>query len=92
MKTKNAMVFVILLITALLAEKAVATLIDFEDMTAGEIYNVGDTFITSGVSVTGEQFQWSNATWYDGGHATIGIDGSAGGAGSEIVNASRKSE
>ncbi|MBN2455258.1 MAG: PEP-CTERM sorting domain-containing protein [Sedimentisphaerales bacterium] len=84
MKTKKTMMFVIFLVMALLVENADAVLIDFEDRTAGESFDVGYTFITSGVSVTGEQFQWSNTTWYSGGNASIGTGGSAGGADNEI--------
>ena len=76
--------FVIFMAAALLVKNADAVLIDFEDRTIGESFNVGDTFISSGVSVTGEQFQWSDTTWYGGGLATIGTGSSAGGAGSEI--------
>ncbi len=58
--------------------------LDFEDLTAGSEYLVGDVFSTSGVLVSVNPFQWSNGTWFSGGSAIVGTAGSAGGTGNEI--------
>jgi hypothetical protein len=77
--------FLVLPIVAiLLAQNAEAVVIEFEDLTHGATYNVGDTFTTSGVVVTAEQFQWSGGTWYAGGYAEVQNSTYAGGAGYEV--------
>ncbi|UCF44048.1 MAG: PEP-CTERM sorting domain-containing protein [Planctomycetota bacterium] len=73
----------LLLVAILLAQNAEAVVVDFEDMTPAT-YNVGNSFTTSGVVVTAEQFQWSGGTWYAGGSAHIQSSTNAGGAGYEI--------
>ncbi|UCC22784.1 MAG: PEP-CTERM sorting domain-containing protein [Planctomycetota bacterium] len=75
---------VLLLVAVLLAQNARAVVVDFEDLAHGTIYNVGDSFTTSGVVVTAEQFQQSDSTWYAGGQATVQSDANAGGSGYEI--------
>jgi len=57
---------------------------DFEDLTAGTSYAVGDVFAAGDLSYTVKEFQWSNGTWYSGGHALVGTGGLAGGSGKEI--------
>ncbi len=73
----------LLLVAILLAQNAKAVVVDFEDMTPAT-YNVGNSFTTSGVVVTAEQFQWSGGTWYAGGYAQIQSSTNAGGAGYEV--------
>jgi hypothetical protein len=75
---------VLLLVAILLAQNAEAVVVDFDDLTHGATYNVGDTFTTSGVVVTAEQFQWSGGTWYASGQATVQNSAYAGGAGYEV--------
>ena len=57
---------------------------DFEDLVLGSTYKVGDMFMTNGISVTGERFQWSNGIWTSGGTARVINNGYAGGLGNEI--------
>lgn len=82
--TKKFRFLVLLLVAILFAQNARATVIDFEDLTLGATYNVGDSFTTSGVVITAEQFQWSNGTWYAGGYARVENGGLADGAGNEL--------
>lgn len=53
--------------------------IDFEDLTFGATYNVGTTFITSGVPVTVKPFM------VGGNYAEVQNGGSAGGSGNEML-------
>ncbi|PXF57736.1 MAG: hypothetical protein C4B59_14670 [Candidatus Methanogaster sp.] len=57
---------------------------NFEDLTFGTEYCVGDTFTTSGVPVVVEPFQRSDGTWPSDGHATVENGGQAGGSGNEM--------
>ncbi len=57
---------------------------DFEDLPPDATYNVGDTFVTSDVSITVGIFQWSNGNWTSAGHARVVTGGNAGGLGNEI--------
>lgn len=66
------------------AEVVSATTIDFEDLTLGTVYNVGDTFTSAGVQITGEQFFDFPSGPTIGGSATVGNGGIAGGAGLEL--------
>jgi hypothetical protein len=75
---------VLLLVTALLAQNARAVVVDFDDLTLGTTYNVGDSFTTSGVVVTAEQFQQSGGTWDASGSAEVMNATKAGGSGYEI--------
>jgi hypothetical protein len=59
-------------------EKLGGWAIDFEDLTFGAIYNVGATFITSGVQVTVKPFMGG------GNHAEVQNGGLAGGSGNEM--------
>jgi len=44
------------LFVALFAQHAGASTLDFEDLTFGASYGVGESFATSGVVITGEEF------------------------------------
>ena len=71
------------------AEKAVAlatpVCVDFEDLTLGASYGVGDTFVDSGAVVTGRAFVWSDGTTFSGGFTQVGNGGLAGGSGYELA-------
>jgi hypothetical protein len=58
--------------------------IDFESLTIGKVYIVGDTFTDSGVTITVLPFQWGNSLWTSGGFAKVVHDGCAGVSGKEI--------
>jgi len=66
------------------AQIAIATTIDFEDLTLGTVYNVGDTFTSAGVQITGEQFFQLPSGSTTGGFATVGNGALAGGTGLEL--------
>lgn len=62
-----------------------AYVIDFEDMVAPPgTFGVGDSFVTSGVTVTGMEFAWLPSGSTDQGVATLQTDGAAGATGNEI--------
>ncbi|MHC4069326.1 MAG: PEP-CTERM sorting domain-containing protein [Planctomycetota bacterium] len=63
---------------------ASATTIDFEDLAFGTVYNVGDSFATAGIQITGEEFFWLPSGSTTGGSVTVGNGGIAGGAGLEL--------
>jgi hypothetical protein len=69
---------------AVSAKDASATTIDFEDLTLGTEYNVGDTFTSAGVQITGEEFFSLSGDPITGGSVTVGNGGIAGGAGLEL--------
>jgi hypothetical protein len=75
---------VLLLVAILLAQNAEAVVVDFEDLSLGATYNVGDTFTTSGVVVTAGEFFWLPSGSTTGGYATVGNGGAAGGSGYEV--------
>lgn len=58
--------------------------VDFEDPPLGARFSVGDSFVDSGVRVTGQTFFWSNGDATDGGFARIEDGGRAGGSGQEV--------
>ena len=58
--------------------------VDFEDLTPGNTYVVGDMFVDSGIVVNVEPFVWSNGTVFPGGIATVDNAGLAGGSGLDI--------
>lgn len=58
--------------------------IDFSDLTVGKEYTVGDSFVTSGVTVSVEPFIWSDGTPTSDGVAQVVADGLAGGSGNEV--------
>jgi hypothetical protein len=58
--------------------------IDFESLTIGKVYNVGDTFTDSGVTITVLPFQWGSGLWTSGGSARVVDNELAGVSGKEI--------
>jgi hypothetical protein len=58
---------------------------DFDDIPLGATYNLGNTFITSGIPIRLERFQWSNGTWTDTGFTRVVAQGRAGGAWKELA-------
>ena len=61
-----------------------ASVVDFDNLISGTIYNVGDSFISSGVLMTVADFQWSGGTWVSDGNVPIGNGLYAGGYGNEL--------
>lgn len=59
--------------------------VDFEDLTLGATYGIGDTFVDSGAVVTGHPFTWSNGTVFSGGSVQVQDAGLAGGSGKELA-------
>jgi len=45
--------------------------VDFESLTPGTTYLVGDSFMDSGVPMVVTDFQWSGGAWYSGGEAEV---------------------
>ena len=71
-----------------IANATVVTL-EFEDLTLGESYSVNDSFTTSGVVITVEEFQLYDGFWYIYGDVTVETDtglgfNTAGGSGNEL--------
>jgi len=81
---KKTGVAVVLVIVALFANSADALVLDFSDLTAGTSYNVGDSFVSSGAVVTGQEFHWLGGGSTTTGSATVETAGLAGGAGNEL--------
>lgn len=75
---------VLLLVAILLAQNAEAVVVEFEDLPLGATYNVGDSFTTSGVVVTAEEFFWLPSGSTTGGYAEVMNTTNAGGAGYEV--------
>ena len=86
MKSKKGVGFLVLLfVVTLFAQNASATVIDFEDLLFGATYNVGDSFTTSGVVITGEEFFFApGGGSTTSGSVTVGNSGIAGGTGNEL--------
>lgn len=63
---------------------ALETCVGFEDVPLGATYNVGDSFVSSGVFVNHGPFTWSNGTVFSGGESSIQNGGNAGGSGQEL--------
>jgi len=80
---KKLIVFVLILLVNL-PTTTEASVVDFDDLIDETIYNVGDSFVSSGVSMTVEEFQWSNGTWYFDGYVPVGDELWAGGSGNEL--------
>ncbi|OEU73404.1 MAG: hypothetical protein BA869_02215, partial [Desulfuromonadales bacterium C00003107] len=59
--------------------------VDFEDLSIGAMYYVGDAFTDSGAKITVQPFQWGDGQWTQGGFAEVGNAGDAGGAGNEVL-------
>lgn len=62
-----------------------AQCVDFEGLTVGTNYNVGNSLVESGVTVTGQPFVWSNGTSTSNGYAQVGNNLCAGGSGLELI-------
>jgi hypothetical protein len=60
------------------------TCVDFEGLTAGAVYTVGQAFVDSAAVVMVGPFEWSSGTVYTGGHAYVDTGQLAGGAGLDI--------
>jgi len=60
-----------------------AYVITFEDIT-DDTYYVGDSFVSGGVQITGEEFFWTGGGSTVSGSATVQASGDAGGTGNEI--------
>ncbi len=58
--------------------------VEFEDLTLGTQYHVGDIFVDSGVIIAVQKFQWSGGGWTSDGYAEVGDEGCAGGSGQEM--------
>ena len=71
-------------VTATATVTVVIECIDFESLTIGKVYIVGDTFTDSGVTITVLPFQWGNSLWTSGGFAQVVDNGCAGVSGKEI--------
>jgi len=81
---KKMGVVVLVAIVVLFANSASALVLDFSDLTAGATYNVGDSFVSSGAVITGQEFYWLGGGSTTGGSATVETGGLAGGAGNEL--------
>ena len=57
---------------------------EFEDLTLGASYNVGDVFFSGGSRLEIDPFQWSSGTWTSGGYARVDNSGHAGGTGQDV--------
>lgn len=73
-----------LLAAILFAQNASAMVVDFEDLSLGATYNVGDSFTTSGVVITGQEFFLLPSGSKTDGFAKVEDVNKAGGAGNEI--------
>ncbi|MHC4063795.1 MAG: PEP-CTERM sorting domain-containing protein [Planctomycetota bacterium] len=76
--------FLAVLLAVSLAAPLSAQTVDFEDLTLGTVYNVGDSFVDSGVTITGQTFFWSSGTPTDNGFTEVENGGLAGGSGLEL--------
>jgi hypothetical protein len=73
-----------ILLVMLLAQNAGATVVSFEDLSLGATYHVGNSFTTSGVAITGQQFFLLPSGSTTGGSADVENGLLAGGAGKEM--------
>ena len=58
--------------------------VDFEDLLLRTEYNVGNSFVDSGATITGETFFWGDGTPFNGGFTRVENGGAAGGTGNEL--------
>lgn len=61
-----------------------ASVITFENLTVDDQYDVGDSFVSDGVEITGEEFFWLPSGSTEDGFAIVQANGTAGGAGKEV--------
>ncbi|MBN1125211.1 MAG: hypothetical protein JXA82_09390 [Sedimentisphaerales bacterium] len=57
----------------------------FEDLTLGTYYHVGDMFVSAGVPILVQSFEFSNGTWTSQGYTQVGNGLLAGGSGQEMI-------
>ena len=69
---------------AALGAPSQAVTLDFEDLGLGTTYNVGDSFMTSGVTVTAGDFTFSNGSTTNLGFSEVENGGNANGSGNEL--------
>ncbi len=69
---------------AALVPLASGEVLDFEDLTDGDFFLVGESRVTDGVTLTGQSYFWSGGQEYNGGTAWIDSNGYAGGSGTEL--------
>ena len=77
-----------LLLAAVLLPASFAThsaVLDFEDLTLGTTYVVGNSFVTAGVTVLASDFFWNGDILFSGGRADVVNAGLAGGSGNELA-------
>lgn len=58
--------------------------LNFNDLSSGANYNVGDVLTTSGTTFLVEKFQWGNLNWTSDGELTVTPGNKAGGSGPEL--------
>lgn len=61
-----------------------AYVITFETLTLNDTYNVGDSFVSDGVPITGEEFFWLPSGSTTTGFAEVQAGGNAGATGNEL--------
>ncbi|NIR43229.1 MAG: hypothetical protein GWM93_05005 [Gemmatimonadetes bacterium] len=61
-----------------------ASCIDFDDLSVGTQYHVGDSFMSGGVTITAEAFTWGNGNTTTGGFAEVDDNNLAGGSGLDV--------
>ena len=76
--------FLFVLLALGLAAPLDAQAVDFEDLTLGTRYYVGDTFVSSGVSISGQTYYWPNGDPTENGYAEVETAGLAGGSGQDL--------
>jgi len=62
-----------------------AVCVDFEGLTAGSTYHVGDTFVDSGAVLTVHPFVWSTGAVFNGGQTVVDNSTLAGGSGLDVT-------
>jgi hypothetical protein len=68
----------------ILAASTHGAVLDFEDLVNGAVYNVGDSVVSDGVTITFQSFTYGGGGTTSGGSATVQDDGDAGATGNEI--------
>ena len=70
--------------TLSLSAACLAAFPSFDDLASGTTYNPGDTFMSDGIAVKIQDFQWADGTWTPNGHARVSTDLWAHGADNEL--------
>ncbi|MBN2475191.1 MAG: VWA domain-containing protein [Pirellulales bacterium] len=68
------------IVPRVISEEVVSWIIDFEDLKRGARYGVGETFVASGVPITGQTFYFGAGAPDDSGYAEVDMQGLAGGS------------